>query len=238
MTDSSFVAKLANLSDETFVHHAFVFHFRRICEPERAVYYLRQLRSGVSRVTVWEGIRTFASKELDLGHRVGSNSLDALMALDGDQLIRGAYRLILGRSADASGLDHYLGRLNRGENKAAILYSLLTSAEGLVRTDHVSHLRRWADKFRSELSIPRVLNVASVFRLGALNGEAFIRTAYRTIIGREADSDGLSTYLNALEQGTSKIRIIVALFASEEGRRRPQTIATRIFFKIGRLILG
>jgi len=54
----------------------------------------------------------------------------------------------------------------------------------------------------------------------ALHDEAFVRAAYRTLLGREADSGGLSHYRARLRAGCGKAKIIWALTQSDEGRRK------------------
>jgi glycosyltransferase involved in cell wall biosynthesis len=54
----------------------------------------------------------------------------------------------------------------------------------------------------------------------ALHDEAFVRAAYRTLLGREADNDGLRHYRARLWAGCGKAKIIWALTQSDEGRRK------------------
>ncbi len=54
----------------------------------------------------------------------------------------------------------------------------------------------------------------------ALHDEAFVRAAYRTLLGREADNDGLGHYHARLRAGCGKAKIIWALTQSDEGRRK------------------
>jgi hypothetical protein len=54
----------------------------------------------------------------------------------------------------------------------------------------------------------------------ALHDEAFVRAAYRTLLGREADDDGLRHYRACLRAGLGKAEIIWALTQSDEGRRK------------------
>lgn len=51
------------------------------------------------------------------------------------------------------------------------------------------------------------------------DGEAFVREAYRTLLGREADSDGLSNYLAVIGH-SGKLAVLAALRRSNEGRQR------------------
>ncbi|WP_354278495.1 glycosyltransferase [Sphingomonas trueperi] len=55
-------------------------------------------------------------------------------------------------------------------------------------------------------------------QLLALNDDAFIHSAYLTLLGRPADEAGRAHYADALRLGESKLRIIVQLHESKEGR--------------------
>jgi O-antigen biosynthesis protein len=61
------------------------------------------------------------------------NALEALLMLQDEAFVRGAYQLILGRKADAEGLRHYLQRLRQGVGKLNILEQLRFSKEGKAR---------------------------------------------------------------------------------------------------------
>ncbi|WP_315831412.1 glycosyltransferase [Bradyrhizobium prioriisuperbiae] len=65
-------------------------------------------------------------------------SLDQLLALDGEKFIRAAYQAVLGRDADAGGLQLWLGRRRSGESKLSILTSLCLSSEGKQLVPHPS----------------------------------------------------------------------------------------------------
>ena len=57
-------------------------------------------------------------------------SAQLLLALDGEEFIHVAYATILNRAPDASGLANYLGELDGGVSKTAIISQLRNSAEG------------------------------------------------------------------------------------------------------------
>ncbi|MBY8823041.1 glycosyltransferase [Sphingomonas colocasiae] len=57
-------------------------------------------------------------------------TVDQLMAIDGSDFVREAYRKLLLREADEGGLQTYMKALRGGRSKAAVIYSLRTSAEG------------------------------------------------------------------------------------------------------------
>ncbi|AOR77490.1 glycosyltransferase [Novosphingobium resinovorum] len=61
-------------------------------------------------------------------------------------------------------------------------------------------------------------DILTVDQLSALDGDDFVRMAYRKLLLREADEGGVQTYLKALGAGRSKAAIIYSLSVSAEGR--------------------
>lgn len=61
----------------------------------------------------------------------------------------------------------------------------------------------------------------SIEEFAALDDEAFLRNAYRVVLGREIDSVGSAYYLPALRRGhISVVRVLSALRRSHEGKQR------------------
>lgn len=58
---------------------------------------------------------------------------------------------------------------------------------------------------------------ASLTKLLELESEKYIKEAYRSVLSREADVDGLKGYLRALNNGMSRERILFELRVSDEG---------------------
>jgi FkbM family methyltransferase len=58
-----------------------------------------------------------------------------------------------------------------------------------------------------------------VSELLALDGDAFVRAAYQTLLRRDPDPDGLRNYIQELHSGVSKLSVLAKLRNSEEGRR-------------------
>lgn len=63
-------------------------------------------------------------------------------------------------------------------------------------------------------------DISSLEQLLALDGEDFVRRAYKKILLREADGSGLATYLNLLRSGKGKPAVVRSLALSEEGRSK------------------
>jgi len=222
------VRHLEDIRDETFIHHTYVRCCRRICVPEEARDLVARLNSGVSRNVILQEIEALARLEGGLGRIPDHRDIDDLLLLDGDRFIRSAYRLILGRAADPSGLDHYLARLDQGDEKVNIILSLLSSSEAGVRGSQLSALRSAIGASSSRLSIEPELSAALLVRLLLKREADFVRAAYLLILGRRVDRDGMKTYGHALRVGVPKVQIVAALLASGEGRERKKTFVARL----------
>ncbi|MGN4150085.1 glycosyltransferase [Burkholderia gladioli] len=64
----------------------------------------------------------------------------------------------------------------------------------------------------------------TVDMLLALDGQPFIEQAYRTLLGRAADSDGLMHYSTMLTRSAGKLRVLADLRRSEEGGRHAAVV--------------
>ncbi len=60
-------------------------------------------------------------------------SLPALLALDDTEFVHAAYRALLGRDCDDTGLEHFTRRLRDGEDKRRLIADLALSDEGRRR---------------------------------------------------------------------------------------------------------
>lgn len=130
--------------------------------------------------------------------RLGTKmTLDGLLALSGDDFLRAAYRAVLGRDIDDSGLTHYRKALANGKSKAKVLVDL-------YRSDEAQRRANFAD-------------------LAGLADSDFISTIYLHILGRTADPDGRRNYLKILSENRDRQHIIRALENSTEALRRNGT---------------
>lgn len=96
-------------------------------------------------------------------------------------------------------------------------------------------IRQWGDKQSSLLTEVNTLReilrrkesvkaATTIRELLSHEGEVFIRCAYLTVLGREAETDGLKHYLAKLVRGTPKLRIIGDLHRSSERKRHATSI--------------
>lgn len=96
---------------------------------------------------------------------------------------------------------------------------------------------------------------ASLDELLSLYDERFVRCAYLTLLGREADASGLSNYVRQVRRGAAKVQLIAELADSEEGRNagpklhglaelveanklRPPSLLRRVAARVSHLLLA
>ena len=123
-----------------------------------------------------------------------SMMLDELIALPGDDFLRAAYRMILGRELDEEGQGHYRRRLKQGFSKAAVL-------NDLIRSKEAKRSNRCDD-------------------LADLPDDGFLEVIYRRVLGRELDSDGKEHYLDALSRHGDRRRVFREIQKSGEANQR------------------
>jgi hypothetical protein len=121
-------------------------------------------------------------------------TVNELLGLSGEPFIRAAYRAILGRDVDDTGLDHYLGRLARGDKRISVLSELANSPEAVARASHHD--------------------------LAHAPAEIFIDVIYRRLLGRSPDPVGKESYLAALRRHSNRQLVIQDIETSVEARKR------------------
>jgi hypothetical protein len=168
-------------------------------------------------------------------------SMDSsLLHLDDEAFLRQVYLRLLGRAADAPGLQGYLEQLQQGASRHDIYQELATSEEGQRYEARRRALRRnltvvpqaapmapspvalaqpqWLPVLVESWDEPTV-QVASVQELLDLEGVAFIKAAYIALLGREVDEEGGTNYARKLRSGWSKMSIVKGLASSDEARQ-------------------
>lgn len=97
-------------------------------------------------------------------------NLKDLMRLSGAQFVDGAYQAILKRSADESGMKHFLGKLRDGESKDFVILALARSSEAaamhhrlpglgtLMKQSRRSAVSRWLGFLSGATRVERAMN--------------------------------------------------------------------------------
>ena len=142
--------------------------------------------------------------------RLGSDAmtLNRLLALSGDDFLRQAYRIVLGRDSDEAGMTHYREKFAKGRDKTWVLTDLARSREACHRE--------------------------SGDDLAYLPDEEFIDLIYLRLLGRAADPVGKQHYLAKMNAGDSRKNVMRSLRRSMEGRRHQAGIAEEIDFLLRR----
>ncbi|GFM31472.1 DUF4214 domain-containing protein [Novosphingobium sp. PY1] len=128
-----------------------------------------------------------------------SVDLDSAQLWTDDIFVDAAFRWLLGRPVDPSGLDHYVEQLRRTTCRRNLLLDIARSKESVNRIRHSLSLER--------------------------DDQDFLSHAYSLLLGRKIDSDGQNHYLTVL-RGTSergRYKVMRDLAFSQEAIRS-QTI--------------
>lgn len=159
--------------------------------------------------------------------------LQTLLSLDNQEFVPAAYRSILLRDPDVTGLSYYGERLHSGVSRTLILGQIALAGE-----------TETARKFYSKLRIPYLVMQAR--KLPVIGGAAelvcafckfhlreflvgdeqmFIEMAYPAVLGRPSDPEGRGHYLSRLKQGVSRLEILVDMKLSREGKQAASRVA-------------
>jgi len=141
-------------------------------------------------------------------------SMEELIKLDGEDFLKNAYKSILGRDVDVSGLKSGLDALKNGTlDKKDIIANLKNSEEGINLNNRILISEKKDYQFKDKNRIYWINELING------NNEEFIKNAYREILNREIDAEGLKTALSSLEQNTiTRKNLISDLKNSSEGK--------------------
>jgi hypothetical protein len=221
------VESYQGLSDDAFIMKAYLTLLGRAPDATGSAAYMARLRVGVPRPQIWSEIaegdeaRAFASRRAVPGRRaptrqVTVQSVSDLLVLDGADFVRTAYRAILGRDADPSGLRDYTARLAAGTPKPQLLADLRSDPEGQAFSATLSGLDELVRQAHGYVTAAP----DSVEDLVVLQGEQFVRAAYSVLFKREADPEGLGRYTELLRSGFSTMFVLKALLSAPEAQEK------------------
>ncbi len=193
---------------------------RRSMQPERIV--RRAYQDILGRDPDAEGLRTYRSKIIDEGwteadvrnalrnsNEYAGGSAGGFRTSSADRIIRRAYQDVLGREPDPEGLATYRRNIiERGWDEQDVRTALRKSPERRVTGG------RPADSGISG----GIVRGASVSDAQATD---MVRRAYQSILGRDPDPDGLSSYKDkVLREGWTEADVAKALRNSPEYRSK------------------
>lgn len=148
-----------------------------------------------------------------------TTSHQGLEELSNQAFVLRAYVSLLGRQPEPERLRHHLGRLKAAAPRKEIWDAI--AAEPQVGTKNRPVLQRAGEVPAVDGPNGRRIAPVPLRNLTTLHGEEFLRVAYRHILMREADSEGLTTYLGLLRAGYSQMHVLRGLAHSKEARGKP-----------------
>ena len=126
--------------------------------------------------------------------------VDLLSVAGDDAFVAEAYHRILGRQPDLDGLLHFLGVLKNHPRQIVIDALAAAGNRGAVKA-------------------PEPPASGDLTGLDAIdNITEFVKEAYRRILQRESDREGLAHYRALLQCGVDRVQVLAILAASPEGR--------------------
>lgn len=150
-------------------------------------------------------------------------ALHALLREEGDEFIEAAYLALLNRRPDAVGGPSYLRALRSGTPKLAVLYELYSSDEsrrlgievlGLVQAFTRAGLGEDAGAARAAAAIQSAEQLLVID-----DPDRFLKMAYRVLLKRPGDLEGVASYKERMRDGTTRTRILHELYSSDERAR-------------------
>ena len=189
-------------------------------ETARAVLAEQRLAALAARFGVWTGEvlsvatddRTHVERAIEwLVHHAPSAMLGTTIAdptfehgcafaLGDHDFVAASYQWLLGRPHDEAGMGHYLRQLGSGVTRRDVLIDLAMSEEAAARPS------------RLVAQLPNKV-------------EEFVRGAYKAVLERPADEQGMAHYSQRLESNGKREAVLVALAQSGEARAKPLALA-------------
>lgn len=219
------------LSDDAFLMKAYLSLLGRTPDASGAAVYATRLRAGVARAQIWSEIaegeeaRGYATRQgfpvrAVAPHQFRAHTVSDLLSLDGADFVRAAYRAILGRDADPTGLRDYVSRLGAGTPKQQLLADLRCDPEGQAFAAALPGLDDLVLKVQGGADA----TPTSLDDLLGLHGAQFVRAAYMILFKREADPNGLARYVELLRSGCSNLYVLKALYDAPEAKEKSATL--------------
>lgn len=118
----------------------------------------------------------------------------------------------------------------------ALLASIKQEAQALdAKQSYRAEITAWTEPALPELSAPeRFFTPRRTPRgyLACLDGEEFVRAAYRLVLNREVDPTGLKSYLEQRQAGVPQLLLVGLLMISQEARQQTSQPPGLTLFKV------
>jgi Domain of unknown function (DUF4214)/Calx-beta domain len=213
----------------------------RIASQAETTFWSSQLTAGVTDETVIAGF--VGSQEYFQNPAKGNNS--------NATFVNSAFQDILGRQADTSGLNFYLGLLNNSSaTRQQVAMALLTSTESrvnLVNADFKTYLNRpvaqpdiayWVGQIQQgvpdEQLIVRIGGSQEGYQNNGNGTKEWITSLYNKVLGRNPEASGLQFYLNIITGGYQNQRVLTAQSIASSTEARTNLIKAEFSQLLGR----
>jgi len=143
-----------------------------------------------------------------------------------------AYEVLLGRAPDSSGAAFWNAQLAGGTSRSAVAYGIVTSSEyrsDLVNDYYETFLGRAPDSaglsfWMAQLSagvsdnsvLSGILGSPQFYANSGSTPDGFVTALYMMLLGRAADSAGLSFWENQLSSGATRNAVVFGILSSTE----------------------
>ncbi len=169
--------------------------------------------------------------------------------LSDEDFVKTVYKVIMGRDADQAGVDFWTQKLKEGMSRDDLVNQFLEAPEfenlaknydieakdpvkefvsrfytnALQRDADPNGTQYWAkelkDADKTAKEVAKEFFNSEEFKNLNLNDEEFIKTAYKTLLGRDADEAGLKYWEEQLQNGVSREELIDQFLDSEEFKK-------------------
>ncbi|MCZ8183821.1 MAG: DUF4214 domain-containing protein [Beijerinckiaceae bacterium] len=154
------------------------------------------------------------------------------------------YNNVLGRAADAQGLNDWVNLLNGGMSRASVVVGFSESLEFQISSDILAHsgqvyriydsafnrqadaggLEGWVNAMYAGAKIGDLVNgfmnsaefTNAYGPINALSNTDFVNLLYSNVLNRAADSGGLASWVASLDGGTSRASVFLSFSESQE----------------------
>jgi Domain of unknown function (DUF4214)/PKD domain len=169
----------------------------------------------------------------DGGSTTATTSVTVAPASPNERYVAQLYRDLLGREADAPGLQFWSGQLDEGGSRTAVVRGMEASVE--YRTDLVQGLYQallhraaepaglgaWvgalaAGATQDDLRAAILSSPEYFAGCGGGTAAGFLAALYRDALGRDVDPTGLAVFTAGLARGMTRADVVTALFRSAE----------------------
>ena len=224
--DRVFLQNTQNLSNEEFVKELYLTYCKREADPGGRTGNVNQLDSGVARSDLLYGLRT--------SEEAANVFVDLTAGLDNPTFIKVAYQAYRKQELTPQVQQQCLEILEGGNIRQTILREQLpapTPQEPIVSVEiepaepvapiepvsivpePISPLENAVEQLQNNFALEDEQFLA--LKENSSNTD-FIEQLYSTYLKREADADGLTSHLQQLNRGVSRLEILYALRTSQE----------------------